>query len=107
MRCPSGLSATFARIANHVVWVDVSDPTGRDFLDLAEEFQFHPISIQDCRSGHQRPKVEEYPGYYLIVLYEAEWPGPRIGLNCVKSACFSVRTTWSRCTAVRSGRLRT
>jgi magnesium transporter len=59
-----------------VVWVDVSDPTGRDFLDLAEEFSFHPMSIQDCRSGHQRPMIEEYPGYYLIVLYETELAGP-------------------------------
>ncbi|MBM4201172.1 MAG: magnesium/cobalt transporter CorA [Gammaproteobacteria bacterium] len=59
-----------------VVWVDVEDPTGRDFLDLAEEFSFHPLSLQDCRSGHQRPKIEEYPGYYLIVVYEAELAGP-------------------------------
>jgi magnesium transporter len=26
---------------------------------------------QDCRHQHQRPKVEEFPGYYFIVLYEA------------------------------------
>ncbi len=61
---------------DHVLWVDVTDPTGRDFQELAEEFELHPVSIEDCRSGHQRPKIEEYPGYYLIVLYEAELAGP-------------------------------
>ena len=61
---------------NNVVWADVSDPTGEDFLDLAEEFKFHPLSIEDCRNAHQRPKIEEYPGYYFIVLYEAELVGP-------------------------------
>ena len=71
-----------------VIWVDVNDPTGRDFLDLAEEFEFHPMSIQDCRSGHQRPKVEEYPGYYLIVLYEAELVGPNDRLELRELSLF-------------------
>jgi magnesium transporter len=60
---------------HNVVWADVSDPTGEDFAELAEEFGFHPLSIEDCRGDHQRPKVEEYPGYYFIVLYEAQLAG--------------------------------
>jgi magnesium transporter len=59
-----------------VIWADVSDPTSKDFEELAEEFGFHHLSIEDCRSDHQRPKVEEYTGYYFIVLYEAELAGP-------------------------------
>ena len=55
-----------------ILWVDVADPTSSDFDDLAREFGFHPLSIEDCRHQHQRPKVEEYEGYYFIVLYEAE-----------------------------------
>jgi magnesium transporter len=55
----------------NVVWVDVSDPTDEDFSVLAEEFHFHPLSIEDCQHEHQRPKVEEYRGYYFIVMYEA------------------------------------
>jgi magnesium transporter len=62
-------------IEDNVVWVDVNDPTSQDFLDLAEEFNFHPLSIEDCRQEHQRPKIEEYKGYYFIVLYEAELVG--------------------------------
>ncbi|HZB43957.1 MAG TPA: magnesium/cobalt transporter CorA [Pyrinomonadaceae bacterium] len=60
----------------NVVWADVSDPTGKDFDELAEEFNFHPLSIEDCRNAHQRPKIEEWPGYYFIVLYESELVGP-------------------------------
>ncbi|HET9532033.1 MAG TPA: magnesium/cobalt transporter CorA [Blastocatellia bacterium] len=77
-------SLTFARVSDpdeistlcaidaNIVWVDVADPTGEDFDELAKEFGFHHLSIEDCRNEHQRPKVEEYPGYYFIVLYEAE-----------------------------------
>ncbi len=60
-----------------VVWADVSDPTSKDFEELAEEFGFHHLSIEDCRNEHQRPKVEEYAGYYFMVLYEAELTGPQ------------------------------
>jgi magnesium transporter len=77
-------SATFTRVSDpnlisdhcarpsEIVWVDVADPTSQDFEDLAREFGFHPLSIEDCRNEHQRPKVEEYEGYYFLVLYEAE-----------------------------------
>jgi magnesium transporter len=58
-------------LAPNILWVDVSDPTGQDFEDLAVQFGFHPLAIEDCRNGHQRPKVDEYQGYYFIVLYEA------------------------------------
>jgi len=60
----------------NVIWADVSDPTSHDFEELAEEFGFHHLSIEDCQNTHQRPKVEEYTGYYFIVLYEAELVGP-------------------------------
>lgn len=66
----------YCEVKNNIVWADVSDPTSEDFTELAEEFNFHPLSIEDCRNAHQRPKVEEYPGYYFIVLYEAQLGGP-------------------------------
>jgi magnesium transporter len=65
-----------------ILWVDVADPTSSDFDDLAREFGFHALSIEDCRHQHQRPKVEEYEGYYFIVLYEAELqPGLQLELR--------------------------
>jgi magnesium transporter len=62
--------------ADNVVWVDVSEPTDADFRTLAEEFHFHPLSIEDCQHSHQRPKVEEFRGYYFLVLYEARRTDP-------------------------------
>src|SRR5918999_1181642 len=63
-------------VEGNVLWADVSDPTSSDFEELAEEFGFHPLSIEDCRNEHQRPKIEEFSGYYFIVLYEAQLAGP-------------------------------
>jgi magnesium transporter len=35
---------------------------------LLDVFQFHPLTVEDCRENRHYPKVEEFPGYiYLIV----------------------------------------
>lgn len=78
---PAADISEYCLSAENVVWADVSDPTSEDFLELAEEFGFHPLSIEDCRNAHERPKVEEYKGYYFIVLYEAELVGPHDNLE--------------------------
>ena len=66
--------STLRENAKHVLWVDVSQPTAQDFDCLREEFGFHHLAIEDCQNAHQRPKIEDYHGYYFIVLYEAELP---------------------------------
>ena len=45
-------------VEGNVIWADVSDPTSSDFDQLAEEFGFHHLSIEDCRTENQRPKIE-------------------------------------------------
>jgi magnesium transporter len=72
---PATELSDYCQTERNIVWADVTDPTGEDFAELAEEFGFHPLSIEDCRNAHQRPKVEEYAGYYFIVLYEAQLTG--------------------------------
>jgi magnesium transporter len=74
--CLSADISELRQVEGNVIWADVSDPTSTDFEELAEEFGFHPLSIEDCRNEHQRPKIEEFPGYYFIVLYETQLAGP-------------------------------
>ena len=67
-----GEATRMREVASNILWVDVKDPTSQDFEDLAREFCLHPLAIEDCQHRHQRPKVDEYLGYYFIDLYEAE-----------------------------------
>lgn len=39
-------------MGGNVIWADVTDPTSRDFEELAEEFGFHHLSIEDCQVPH-------------------------------------------------------
>lgn len=64
-----------------VIWLDMVQPTEADYELLASEFSFHPLAIEDCRNAHQRPKLDEYKGYYFIVLYEASLVGQRRSLE--------------------------
>ena len=55
----------------HLLWVDVVDPTEDDLKCLQEEFQLHPLAMEDVRERHQRPKLEKYPTHAFIVVYSA------------------------------------
>lgn len=47
------------------------DPDADDFELLENTFKFHPLTIDDIRHQNQRPKLEEYPGYFFAVLFSA------------------------------------
>lgn len=51
-----------------LLWVDVEKPTSEDMQALEREFGFHPLSIEDVLHGNQRPKIDEYNGYFFLVL---------------------------------------
>lgn len=52
-----------------LLWVDIRDPGQTELAMLNEEFDFSPLSLEDALKQRQRPKVDEYPSYYFIVMY--------------------------------------
>jgi magnesium transporter len=53
------------------VWFDLAEPTAADLQLLQEEFALHPTAIEDAALVHERPKIEAYDGYWLVVLHAA------------------------------------
>lgn len=51
------------------VWVALLDPTAADLEAMQEEFDLHPLAVEDARHGHQRPKLEEYGDSLFVVLH--------------------------------------
>lgn len=51
-----------------VVWFDVVDPRANDLALLQEEFDLHPLAVEDAEMAHQRPKIESYGHYWFIVV---------------------------------------
>ncbi|MEI6122489.1 MAG: magnesium transporter CorA family protein [Bacteroidota bacterium] len=50
-------------------WYHILNPTNENYDYLVENFQFHPLDIEDCRSKVQRPKIDIYPDYYFLILH--------------------------------------
>jgi magnesium transporter len=52
-----------------VIWVDMPEPTEADERVLLDIFQFHPLTVEDCRENRHYPKVEEFPDYVYFIVH--------------------------------------
>lgn len=50
------------------VWVALLDPTVGEIMKMKEEFDLHPLAVEDALTGHQRPKIEEYGNSLFAVI---------------------------------------
>ena len=54
------------------VWVALQDADADELAKMQEEFDLHPLAVEDARHGHQRPKIEEYGNSLFTVLHLIE-----------------------------------
>ena len=54
------------------VWLGIHEPTEQEMGEVATHFPVHELAIEDSLSPHQRPKAEQYEGYYFLVCYFIE-----------------------------------
>jgi magnesium transporter len=50
------------------VWIDASEPTSSEITEIADCLQLHPLTVEDVRHRHQRPKVELFERYAFVVV---------------------------------------
>ena len=53
------------------IWLDMEEPDEWSLALLGEAFSLHPLAIEDCLHGEQRPRIDPYDGYIFMVLYTA------------------------------------
>src|SRR5919202_634292 len=56
-----------------IAWVGVYRPTKEEFESVAEEFDLHPLAVEDAVKAHQRPKLERYGETLFVVLRPARY----------------------------------
>ncbi len=71
---PQQLPELLAR-PDTVLWVDMTGPSEDDLRAMREVFHFHPLAIEDTTKQAQRPKLEEYEGYFFMTLHAMRPPG--------------------------------
>jgi magnesium transporter len=63
------------------VWVALKDATDAELEQMREEFDLHPLAVEDARHGHQRPKIEEYGDQLFVVLHTVEVGGDELNVG--------------------------
>jgi magnesium transporter len=54
------------------VWLDYCSPTSEDLASIAEEFELHPLAVEDAVTEHQRPKLDRYDSHLFLSAYAVE-----------------------------------
>ncbi|MEO7836118.1 MAG: magnesium/cobalt transporter CorA [Acidimicrobiales bacterium] len=55
------------------VWIGLCEPEESEFAAVAEEFDLHPLAVEDAIHAHQRPKLELYGPTLFVVLKAARY----------------------------------
>jgi magnesium transporter len=55
------------------VWIGLHQPTEDEFAAVREEFELHPLAVEDAIKAHQRPKLEEYGDNLFLVFKPARY----------------------------------
>ncbi|MFB7466444.1 magnesium and cobalt transport protein CorA [Streptomyces sp. NPDC056224] len=70
------LAETFQKLREAeggMAWIGLHRPTEAELLSVAEEFDLHPLAVEDALEAHQRPKLERYGDTLFVVLRAARY----------------------------------
>lgn len=84
-------------------WLDLAG-LGQDTAEtlLRDTFGFHPVAIEDTEQFGQRPKIDSYDGYALIVVYGATAGERLIEVHCYYTEKYLVTVHQDPCPDLNS-----
>jgi magnesium transporter len=63
-------------------WLDLSDPDAATTALLRDGFRFHPLAVEDAEHFGQRPKIDDYDEFLLVVAYGLTDDGDPVEVHC-------------------------
>ncbi|HEX9635475.1 MAG TPA: magnesium/cobalt transporter CorA [Candidatus Limnocylindria bacterium] len=75
-----------------LIWLDLVSPGKAELELLSTKLALHPLALEDLENRRQRPKVDTYPGQYVIVAYEV-LPGKAHGRSYEPGEIHMIATT--------------
>jgi magnesium transporter len=79
-------------------WLDIAgldEDTAR--VLLRDTFGFHPLAVEDAEHFGQRPKIDTYDGFALIVVYGATGGGSLVEVHCFYTENYLVTVHHDEC----------
>jgi len=65
------------------VWVALNNPSPEELALMQDEFDLHPLAVEDASHGEQRPKIEEYGDSLFAVLHMLEQENGELRVGAV------------------------
>jgi len=59
----------YLRDESSVVWLDLRDPDREDLAVISDEFDLHPLAVEDAVTDHERPKLDRYRTHLFLTAY--------------------------------------
>jgi magnesium transporter len=57
-------------------WIGLLRPSPEEIHAVADEFELHPLAVEDAINAHQRPKLEQYGETLFVVLRPTRYVDP-------------------------------
>jgi magnesium transporter len=93
--------------AGNFFWLDLDQPSERDFEILREVFKFHPLAVEDSEQFDQRAKIDDYDDFIFVVVYGATSDRDRlVEVHCFYSAHYLITIHRDDCPALAEIRRR-
>ena len=71
----------WARKDDHVVWIGLLEPEPALLRCVQQQFNLHPLAVEDATNAHQRPKLEQYGDALFVVARTAQLAEGRIAFG--------------------------
>jgi magnesium transporter len=65
-------AGAWAKRPGHMVWVGLFEPSAALLQKVQQQFQLHPLAVEDAGEAHQNPKIEEYEDSLFIAARTAQ-----------------------------------
>ncbi|WP_159796110.1 magnesium and cobalt transport protein CorA [Puerhibacterium puerhi] len=72
---PPSLELTFETLRDRggVAWIDLYRPSEAELRAVAQEFELHPLAVEDAVHAHQRSKLDRYDDVVFVVVHPARY----------------------------------
>jgi magnesium transporter len=74
-------AGAWAKQPGHVVWIGLFEPSDDLLHRVQQQFDLHPLAIEDAANAHQHPKLEQYGDGVFIVARTAQMVDGRIAFG--------------------------
>jgi magnesium transporter len=69
---PIDEAGKWAKQPGHVVWIGLFEPNPEQLQRVQQQFDLHPLAVEDACKAHQRPKLERHGDALFVVARTAQ-----------------------------------